>query len=58
MQGKDIQIEYMTVRTPKSIVVDGVRYPRTQWNLDVIAEYEQTGDEATLDKLNDFSLDI
>lgn len=55
---KDIQIEYVTVRTPKTIVVDGVKYPRTQWNLNVVAEYEKTGDETVLDKLKDFALDI
>jgi hypothetical protein len=53
---KDINIEFETV--PKSIVVDGVNYPRTQWNLNIVAKYIQTKDEAVLDNLNTVVLDI
>jgi hypothetical protein len=44
--------------TPKTIEVDGIKYPRHQWNIDVVMEYHRTKDETVLDKLKDFSLDI
>lgn len=49
---KDIKIKYVLVRTPETIVVDGVKYPRTQRNLDVVNEYELSQDESVLDKLS------
>lgn len=54
--GKDIQIEYVLIRVPKTIMVDGITYPINQRNLDTVAEYESTQDEAVLDKLVNFSL--
>lgn len=49
---KDIQITYKRYRLPFKIVVDGIKYPNTQHNWDVIAEYNQTKDEKVLDKLS------
>ena len=55
---KDIQIEYKQYRLPFKIVIDGVEYPNNQRNWDVIAEYNETKDEAVLDKLVNFSLEF
>jgi hypothetical protein len=55
---KVIDIEYVLIRVPKTITVDGFTYPRNQRNLDVVAEYEKTQDESVLDRLVNFSLDI
>ena len=52
---KDIDIEYKQYTLPYKIVVDGVEYPNTQHNWDVIAEYNDTKDESVLDKLAKFS---
>lgn len=49
---KDIQIEYKQYTLPFKIVVDGVTYPNTQRNWDVIAEYNKSGDESVLSKLH------
>lgn len=53
---KKIKIDYKTYRIPAKIVVDGIDYPINQRNLDVVAEYEKTKDEAVLDKLINFSI--
>ena len=55
---KEIKIEYATVYVPARIEIDGIVYPRHQWNFNVIKEYEKTKDEKVLDKLKDFSLDF
>lgn len=55
---KNVQIEYVTVRTPKIIKVDNVTYPRNQRNLDVVGEYVRTGDDTVLDKLVNFSIEF
>lgn len=55
---KDIQIEWVTIRTAKTIKVDGKVYPRNQRNLDVAREYDLTQDESVLNRLVDFSLDL
>lgn len=49
--GKDIQIEYKQYTLPFKIIIDGVQYPNTQHNWDVIAKYNDTMDEQVLDKL-------
>ena len=51
---KDIDIKARLVRTPETIVVDGVTYPNTQHNHDVVREYWATEDETVLDKLTNF----
>lgn len=48
---KDVQIEYKQYRLPFKIVIDGVEYPNTQRNWDVIAEYNKDYDEKVLSKL-------
>lgn len=53
---KDIDIEYVMVKCPKVIKVDGVVYPTNQRNLDIVAEYNKTGDESVLDRLINFSI--
>jgi len=55
---KDIQISEVLVRTPNVIQVDGVIYPRNQYNVNVVRKYWDTGDEAVLDKLTTVSLDL
>ena len=55
---KDIQISDVLVRTPNVIQVDGVIYPRNQYNVNVVREYWETDDEAVLDKLTTVSLDF
>lgn len=55
---KDVNIEYKQYRLPYKIVVDGVEYPNTQRNWDVIAEYNQTKDETILDKLSNVSIEF
>ncbi len=49
---KDIQIEYKQYTLPFKIVIDGVSYPNTQHNWNIIAEYNKTSDESVLDKLS------
>jgi hypothetical protein len=56
--GKDIKIKWVETMTPAEIEVDGVKYPRTQWNIDVVMEYWNTKDESMLDKLKNFSLEL
>lgn len=53
---KDIQIEYKQYTLPFKIVIDGIEYPNSQYNWNVIAEYNKTNDEKVLDKLANFSL--
>lgn len=53
---KKVEIEYVLVRTPKCIVVDGKEYPNTQRNHDIVAEYNKTLDDTVLDKLSDIVL--
>lgn len=48
---KDIQIEYKQYTLPFKISVDGVSYPNTQHNWNVISEYNNSKDESVLDKL-------
>lgn len=49
---KAIGITYKIIRVPEHIEVDGVVYPRTRHNLEVVQEYVDTDDENVLDKLN------
>ena len=51
-------IEYRTVQVPTKIVIDGVNYPITQWNIRVVGKYEETGDESVLADLKDFALEM
>jgi hypothetical protein len=53
---KQIDINHTFVKIPVRITVDGVTYPRNQHNINVVKEYWETGDEAVLDKLVDFSI--
>lgn len=55
---KDIQIEYKQYTLPFKIVVEGVHYPNTQRNWDVIAEYNNSLDEKILDKLSNAVLEF
>ena len=41
---KDIQISDVMVRMPNVIQVDGVIYPRTSRNIQVVKEYWETND--------------
>lgn len=56
--GKDIQIEYKWYTLPFKIVIDGVTYPNTQRNWDVIAEYNNTMDEEVLGKLSNVVIEF
>ena len=51
-----VVVEYIWIKQPKVIIVDGVNYPITRWNIDVIFEYDKSGDKTVLAKLKDFSL--
>jgi hypothetical protein len=53
---KQIDIDYTHIKTPVQISVDGKEYPIHQWNIKVVNEYWDSGDESVLDKLKDFSL--
>lgn len=53
---KQIDINHTFIKTPVRISIDGKNYPITKWNIDVVNEYWETGDEAVLDKLKDFAL--
>jgi hypothetical protein len=53
-----VVVEYVTQRIPKLIIVDGINYPIHKWNIDVIFEYDKTGDRSVLSKLKEFSLAI
>lgn len=55
---KTVNISYIIVKMPDKIEVDGVLYPRTQWNVNVVREYWDTGDEKILDKLSNVVLDL
>lgn len=48
----DIKIEYKHYTLPYKIIIDGVNYPNTQHNWDIIAEYNKTSDEKVLDRLS------
>lgn len=56
--GKTIKIEYKNHKLPFKIVIDGVTYPNTQHNWDVIAKFNESCDEEVLDKLTAYSFDI
>lgn len=45
---KDIEISYITIEVPELIKVDGIEYPITQHNIDVVKEYWKTGDTEIL----------
>lgn len=49
---KQVDIKYVAVQTPITIVVDGVEYPITGRNIDIVREYEQTKNESVLDNLS------
>lgn len=51
-----INIKKRTVEIPVKIEIDGKNYPITQWNINIIREYEKTTDVLILNKLKDFSL--
>ena len=53
---KDIQISEVMVRMPNVIQVDGVIYPRTQFNVNIVRQYWETNDESVLDKLSEVQL--
>lgn len=53
---KKINITKKTIEVISKIVVDGKEYPIHQRNIEIIREFESTGDEKVLDKLKDFSL--
>lgn len=55
---KTIDINHTFVKMPVRITIDGKTYPLTKWNVDVVNEYWETDDEAVLDKLKAFSLDL
>jgi len=55
---KKIEIDWVTIRTAKTIKVDGKVYPRNQHNLNVAKEYDETLNELVLDKLVDFCLEL
>jgi hypothetical protein len=46
-----VQLVYRTITVPDVIIVDGKGYPCIHPNIDIIAEYDKTGDESLLDKL-------
>ena len=55
---KDVKIKYITIKVPEEIKVDGKIYPNHQQNWNVIKEYEETKDDAILDRLIDVSLEF
>lgn len=55
---RTIDINHTFVKTPVRITIDGKNYPITGWNVKVINEYWETGDETVLDKLKDFALEL
>lgn len=54
----EIKIEHGIQYVPTRIEIDGKVYPRHQWNINVIREYEETKDESVLGKLKDFALEF
>jgi hypothetical protein len=50
---KQIDINHILIKQPIRISVDGVDYPITRLNIDVVREYWETDDEAVLDKLSE-----
>lgn len=50
---KAVKVEYTNVRVPTSIVVDGISYPITGRNVDIVREYIKTKDDLVLDKLSE-----
>lgn len=55
---KKIDIGHTYIKIPVRITIDGENYPVHKWNIKVINEYWETGDEAVLDKLKEFALDF
>lgn len=55
-RGIDISSKQVTV--PHVIRVDGVTYPNTQHNHNVVYEYWEKEDEKILDKLTNFVIDF
>lgn len=55
-QSKPIHIEKTTISVPTKIEVDGVDYPITQYNIDIVRQYWVSGDEKILEKLSNVSL--
>lgn len=53
-----INIKTRTIEMPIEIVVDGIKYPITQWNVDVVRRYWKTKDEQVLKNLSDMFLDL
>lgn len=53
---KDIKIKKQQIEVVTEIIVDGKEYPITEWNRNVISDFEQTKDEKELEKLKDFTL--
>ena len=49
---KDVQIKYKQYKLPFKIVVDGIEYPNTQHNWDIIADYNNGMGEKVLDGLS------
>lgn len=47
-----IDISEMMVRVPHVITVDGITYPRTQYNISIVNQYWATDNETVLDKLS------
>lgn len=55
---KQVNITYVLVKMPDHIEVDGVTYPRTQRNVDVVREYWETNDDSVLDRLSNIVLEF
>lgn len=51
-------IEEKLVRTPTKIVVDGVNYPITHWNIRVVKDYWNSGQQGRLNRLKNFAMDF
>lgn len=55
---KQVDIQQEEVKVVSRIVIDGVEYPLTKWNIDLANKYLLSGDESYLDKLINFSWGI
>ena len=53
-----IDIKTRMIEVPFEIIVDDIKYPLTQWNVNVVKKYWATKNELVLKDLADFSLDF
>lgn len=58
MGGGKIEIKTEEIEVVSQIIVDGIEYPLTPWNMEKATKYLNTGEKEYLDELKNFSLEI